>query len=130
MNYRLGPFGFLATGTKDAYGNMGLKDQSLALKWIQKNIVKFGGDPNQVTITGLSAGGFSVTSHVASEMSKGLFKGAIAMSGAMTWQIGLDKDNIDVIKQMALKLNCPIDLDAMIQCLRTVSQKYIFSLVV
>ncbi|CAG9811690.1 unnamed protein product [Chironomus riparius] len=121
INYRLGPFGFLATGTKDAYGNMGLKDQSLALKWIKKNIDKFGGDPDQVTITGLSAGGFSVTSHIASEMSKGLFKRAIALSGAITWQTGLDRNNIDKAKQMALRLNCPINLNVLVKCLKTKS---------
>lgn len=52
IQYRLGPFGFLALGTADAPGNYGLKDQNLALKWIKKNIPRFNGDPNKVTIAG------------------------------------------------------------------------------
>jgi carboxylesterase type B len=50
---------------------MGLKDQTLALKWIQKNIDKFGGDPNSVTVIGCSAGAASVGYHLISDMSKG-----------------------------------------------------------
>ncbi|KAL7039248.1 hypothetical protein ACKWTF_009844 [Chironomus riparius] len=123
INYRLGPFGFLATGTKDAYGNMGLKDQVLALKWVQKNIAHFGGNPDQVTISGLSAGSFSVTAQMGSVMSQGLFHRAIGMSGAITWQTGLDRDNMNLVKQVAKRLSCPINVDDMIPCLQTKSAK-------
>lgn len=81
INYRLGALGFLNTGTPDAPGNAGLKDQVLALKWVRDNIKSFGGDPNAVTIAGQSAGSASVHYLLLSPMAKGLFKRAIAQSG-------------------------------------------------
>ncbi|XP_063223076.1 uncharacterized protein LOC134531312 [Bacillus rossius redtenbacheri] len=81
-NYRLGVFGFLSVNGTDAPGNAGLKDQSAALRWVQKNIAKFGGDPNNVTIFGMSAGGASIHYHILSPMSKGLFHRAISESGS------------------------------------------------
>ncbi|CAG4950628.1 unnamed protein product [Colias eurytheme] len=82
LNYRLGILGFLCLDTKDAPGNMGLKDQVQALKWIQQNIKSFNGDPNNVTIFGFSAGGASVEYLLLSPMAKGLFHKAIAHSGS------------------------------------------------
>ena len=124
LNYRLGIFGFLALGNEYAYGNMGLKDQALALKWVQKNILKFGGDPNQVTIAGMSAGAFSVTAQMATEISKGTFQKVIAMSGAITWQTGLDKNNIELAKQVAQKLNCSTNMNDLVNCLKAVNDRY------
>lgn len=63
-------------------GNAGLKDQVQALRWIRDNISQFGGDPNNVTLFGESAGGCSVHYHLLSEMSRGLFHKAIVMSGS------------------------------------------------
>lgn len=86
-NYRLGPFGFLTTDELEAesddgaYGNYGLADQVAALEWVQRNIAAFGGDPDNVTIVGESAGGFSVCGHLASPASEGLFVRAIIQSG-------------------------------------------------
>jgi para-nitrobenzyl esterase len=88
MNYRVGIFGFFAHPelTKEsgynASGNYGLLDQIAALKWVQKNIAAFGGDANDVTIAGQSAGSMSVNCLVASPLAKGLFNKAIAESGA------------------------------------------------
>lgn len=66
------PLGFLSTGDSVVPGNNGLKDQVMALQWVQQNIAQFGGDPSNVTIGGLSAGGASVHLQVVSPMSKGM----------------------------------------------------------
>ena len=63
--------GFLSTGDEAAYGNNGLKDQVLALKWIQENIYHFGGDRNSVTLFGESAGAGSTHFHMMSPLARG-----------------------------------------------------------
>ncbi|WP_199415065.1 carboxylesterase/lipase family protein [Chitinophaga silvisoli] len=89
FNYRVGIFGFMAhpelsaESPAHASGNYGLLDQIAALKWVHRNIAAFGGDPENVTIAGQSAGAMSVHCLVASPLGKGLFKRAIAESGAM-----------------------------------------------
>ncbi|CAL1530943.1 unnamed protein product [Lymnaea stagnalis] len=82
INYRLSPFGFLSTEDDVMPGNYGMLDQVLALKWVQKNIRSFGGDPKQVTIGGESAGAFSVALQILSPLSKGLFHRAVMESGS------------------------------------------------
>jgi len=86
FNYRLGVLGWFAHAALDAEdhlnANYGLMDQQLALQWVQRNIAAFGGDPDQVTIFGESAGGLSVYANLASPTAAGLFHGAIAQSGA------------------------------------------------
>jgi para-nitrobenzyl esterase len=87
FNYRLGLLGFLAHPALSAEsgngsGNYGLMDQQAALRWVQRNIAKFGGDPDNVTIFGQSAGGLSVHAQLASPLAAGLFDRAIAQSGA------------------------------------------------
>ncbi|HEY5339113.1 MAG TPA: carboxylesterase family protein, partial [Rhizomicrobium sp.] len=87
LNYRLGWFGFLdlpalaAEHPDEPHGNYGLLDQIAALKWVQKNIAAFGGDPNNVTIFGESAGGMSVNDMMVSPLARGLFTKAISESG-------------------------------------------------
>ncbi|WP_339629290.1 carboxylesterase family protein [uncultured Maribacter sp.] len=87
-NYRLNIFGFLAhpelsaEASYKASGNYGLLDQNAALKWVNKNIAAFGGDPNKVTIAGESAGSIGVSQQMASPLSKNLIAGAIGESGA------------------------------------------------
>jgi para-nitrobenzyl esterase len=89
INYRVGIFGFLAhpaltaESPNKASGNYGLLDQVAALTWIKNNIEAFGGDPGKVTIAGQSAGSMSVCSLVSSQLTKGLFRGAIAQSGGI-----------------------------------------------
>jgi para-nitrobenzyl esterase len=86
INYRLGYLGFFAQSAIDAEGhlnaNYGLMDQQFALKWVQRNIAGFGGDPNRVTIFGESAGGQSVYAQLASPLAAGLFGAAISESGS------------------------------------------------
>lgn len=84
INYRVGALGYLSLDTEDIPGNAGMKDQVAALRWVKKNIKNFGGDPENITIFGESAGGASCTYHLVSPMSKGLFKRIIAMSGCLT----------------------------------------------
>lgn len=85
--YRVGQLGFLAhpelssENSNHVSGNYGLLDMIAGLKWIQKNIAAFGGDPNKVTIFGESAGGIAVSMLCASPIAKGLFHGAISQSG-------------------------------------------------
>ncbi|XP_022913129.1 venom carboxylesterase-6-like [Onthophagus taurus] len=81
LNYRLGPLGFLSTQDEVQPGNLGIKDQILALKWIKSNIKFFNGNSNSITLTGMSAGGASVHLHYMSQLSKGLFNRGIAQSG-------------------------------------------------
>lgn len=89
INYRLGILGFLAHPELSAEselktsGNYGILDQIAALKWVKENIAAFGGDPDNVTIAGQSAGSFSVNMLVVSPLAKGLFHKAIAQSGGM-----------------------------------------------
>ncbi|KAH9379886.1 hypothetical protein HPB48_013790 [Haemaphysalis longicornis] len=82
--FRVQSFGFLYDGTEDAPGNQGLQDQILALRWVQDNIAAFGGDPNEVTLFGWSAGGISTGFHLISPQSQGLFQRAIIESAAVT----------------------------------------------
>lgn len=84
FNYRLGPLGFMHFDdpSLDVAGNAGLKDQLLVLKWVQENIEKFGGDRDNVTLVGDSAGAGSVSYHLLSDVSKNLFHRAILMSGS------------------------------------------------
>lgn len=82
LNYRVGAFGFMATDDGYVRGNMGLLDQLEALKWVQRHIASFGGDPDEVTVFGESAGAISIALHLLSPLSGKLFRRAILESGS------------------------------------------------
>lgn len=99
INYRLGVFGYMAHPALSAddpngvSGNYGTLDQIAALKWVRDNIHAYGGDPDNVTIFGESAGAWSVTEMMASPLAKGLFHKAITQSGASTYHLGQMESN-------------------------------------
>lgn len=88
LNYRVGVLGFMSLGTPAYSGNQGLKDQQLALRWINENVEKFGGDKNKITIFGQSAGSSSCMFHILSPGSKGLFQQTLQMSSTFDiWEV-------------------------------------------
>jgi para-nitrobenzyl esterase len=125
-NYRLGPFGYLrnaALAAEDAAaGNYGLLDQRAALAWVRDHIAAFGGDPGNVTIAGQSAGGHSVSLHVVSPGSTGLFHRAIMQSGTATvhWRTSADAESQG--QEFAAALGCANNSPAaLLTCLRSKS---------
>ncbi len=131
VNYRLGALGFLATEGLDreardgVSGNFGMQDQQLALRWVQSNIGRFGGDPSRVTIAGESAGGGSVCNQLASPGGKGLFRAAIIQSGAYNdcaARTGAQADKEGAA--FAAKAGCPVPATAL-ACLRGKSTQQI-----
>ncbi|XP_030753381.1 venom carboxylesterase-6-like [Sitophilus oryzae] len=126
FNYRLGPFGFLTTLDDEAPGNYALKDQVLALKWVQKNIGSFNGDKDRVTIAGQSAGAGSTHLHMLSPASKGLFHQAISQSGnaLAAWAFLNSEAQKTVTGYQASFVGCgnsTTPTRQLVNCLRTVS---------
>ena len=123
VNYRLGALGFFAHPALDAEGhvsaNYGLLDQQQSLRWVRDNIAAFGGDPDNVTVFGKSAGAIAIYTHLVSPMAAGLFQKAIIESGAPadeTLQTAEDQG-----KALAEKVGCPGDASAAAaDCLRKV----------
>ncbi|XP_072330546.1 cholinesterase-like isoform X2 [Scyliorhinus torazame] len=122
MNYRLGALGFFAwPGSHDVPGNMGLFDQRLALKWVQDNIVAFGGNPRSVTLFGESAGAASVHLHILSAESHALFTRAILQSGSANaqWAVLQSAEAKRRAAILASNLECPSGNEAeLVNCLR------------
>ena len=131
LNYRLGALGFLSLETDDAPGNLALWDQNLALQWVRDNIGYFGGNPDQVTIFGESAGSFSVLYQVVSKQSDSLFSAAIAQSGApfsTFWNPRFQEKNKPrkIAADLGRFLNCQAETDeVLLECLRSKSYEEI-----
>nr|ADZ96218.1 JHE-like carboxylesterase 2 [Pandalus japonicus] len=109
IQYRLGFLGFLSTEDSVMPGNYGLKDQTLALQWVQKNIQNFGGDPKRVTIFGESAGSASVHYHMLSPKTKGLFSGAIMQSGSAFASWASSKEHKKTAKKVGSLVGCNLE---------------------
>ncbi|KAM3874403.1 bile salt-activated lipase-like [Diretmus argenteus] len=117
LNYRVGTLGFLSSGDSSLPGNYGLWDQQAAIAWVHRNIRAFGGDPDNVTIFGESAGGASVSFQTLTPHNKGLFKRAISQSGVALCPWAMNRNPRRVTEEVALKVNCPTD-DTMVACLK------------
>ncbi|XP_070577218.1 cholinesterase-like isoform X2 [Ptychodera flava] len=111
MNYRLGALGFLAMQVDGAPGNMGFIDQLTALQWVKDNIQYFGGDPDEVTLFGESAGAASVGFHLLSPVGGNTFKRAILQSGSakVPWAITSDDEAMRRALLLAKNVGCGSD---------------------
>ncbi|XP_059514384.1 bile salt-activated lipase isoform X2 [Myotis daubentonii] len=119
FNYRVGPLGFLSTGDANLPGNYGLRDQHMAIAWVKRNIAAFGGDPDNITIFGESAGGASVSLQTLTPYNKGLIRRAISQSGVALTSWAIQKNPLFWAKQIAKKVGCPLDDAArMAKCLK------------
>ncbi|XP_037082184.1 acetylcholinesterase-like [Pollicipes pollicipes] len=127
MQYRVGAFGFLYLGHPEAPGNVGLFDQSLALKWLKDNIAFFGGKPESLTIFGESAGAASVSVHFLSPYSREYVSRGIMQSGTINapWSIMTKEKAFRVGSTLVDDCGCNASritdqMDAVIECMRTV----------
>lgn len=130
INYRLGPLANLvhaqlaAEDMHGASGNYGIRDQIAALKWVEKNISQFGGDPDRVTLFGQSGGGKDVAVLIASPAAAGLFHRAIVHSAP--WTVSIQSDLLEPQEALIEELNCHT-ADDLIDCLRGIDAKSILT---
>ncbi|KAF8370995.1 hypothetical protein PRIPAC_77424 [Pristionchus pacificus] len=113
IQYRLGPFGFFTTFTPDFPANLGLFDQILALKWVKQEILAFGGDPNQITLYGQSAGAISASGLSLSLLTRGLFNRLIMNSGSVLVSFFVPNDPRGSIQQLRAAQWCNVTEDLM-----------------
>ncbi|KAK8766043.1 hypothetical protein V5799_007176 [Amblyomma americanum] len=123
FNYRLNVFGFLSAGNEDVSGNWGLWDQNLALKWVERNIRNFGGEPSEVTLIGHGAGGIAAGFHAISPQSSGLFKRMMLLSGSpMNILTRFYSGSVDSVIELGRNLTCQDlskpKLGPVLECLR------------
>ncbi|XP_063860225.1 venom carboxylesterase-6-like [Scylla paramamosain] len=130
VQYRLGVLGFLSTEDSVMPGNLGLKDQTMALQWVKRNIQLFGGDNTRVTIFGESAGGASVHFQMLTTRAKGLFSRSILQSGTALCPWALNNSPRKEALQVGSTLGCPTDQssEALLLCLQGLDAKALFPL--
>ncbi|XP_037517832.1 cholinesterase-like [Rhipicephalus sanguineus] len=129
-NFRLGMFGFFDANNKGAPGNVGLWDQAMVMKWVQRNVRAFGGDPELVTLFGESSGSMAIHLHLMSAFSAGLFRRAFFISGTESTDADVDSvdESIRTGNAIVEALGCANPLqnltshpDEVLQCLRNSS---------
>ena len=118
VNYRLGTLGFLSTDDINQPGNNGIRDQILALQWINENIQRFNGNPSQVTIMGHDAGGVAVGMHVLNNYVSRFFRAAISISGTVFSPWAFQQAPIQQARDFGSNFNCPYQTDQLVNCLR------------
>lgn len=128
INYRLGPLGFLSSEDDVIPGNFGLKDQVLALRWVNENIERFGGDRNKITVAGFSAGGASVHYLYFSPLSEGLFQRGISQSGTALCPWALTEKSREKAETLSRYLECPTNnMKQTLRCLQSKPAEQIIS---
>ncbi|XP_051537465.1 bile salt-activated lipase-like [Myxocyprinus asiaticus] len=122
LNYRLGTLGFLSSGDSGIPGNYGLWDQHAGIAWVHRNIKAFGGDPNNITIFGESAGAASVNFQIISPKNNGLIRRAISQSGVALCPWAVNRNPRAYAEEIAKKVGCPTDAN-MVSCLKITDPK-------
>ncbi|KAK7081095.1 Carboxylesterase 5A [Halocaridina rubra] len=123
IQYRLGVLGFMSTEDDAAPGNLGLKDQTLAMQWVYDNIAAFGGDTSRITIFGASAGAASVHYQLVAPSAAGLFSGAVMISGNAFGPWASGRDFLWAAQEIAINFGCPTSpSDDLITCLQGVNE--------
>lgn len=131
IQYRLSLFGFSyhILFREEFFGNIGLYDQNMALVWIKKNIAKFGGDPDNVTLWGQSAGAISVSAHLVAPLARGLFNRAIISSGPAIKPQIMPRLRTTMSTQHVLNATgCSLKLDK-VSCLSQFNASHLITLV-
>uniref|UniRef100_A0A667YZG6 Carboxylic ester hydrolase n=1 Tax=Myripristis murdjan TaxID=586833 RepID=A0A667YZG6_9TELE len=115
VNYRVGTLGFLSTGDGRVAGNYGLWDQNAAVAWVHRNIAAFGGNPDNITVFGQSAGAASVSFQMLSPYSKGLFRRAISQCGVALSPWALQRNPLAIARKVGCRTT---NEEEMLTCLR------------
>lgn len=123
VQYRLGPLGYLSLDTDEIPGNAGMFDQIEGLRWVNKFIKYFGGDPNAVTVVGESAGAASASFLMLAPQARGLFRYAIMESGSMLAEWALDRHPRKTGLRIAEFAECPLEpYEELLYCLRNMDE--------